>query len=654
MSMNTEQILKANELLGGKLADRRDEIKVGLLKLVLSECTKDEVTIEDINRICRAMHDLELDDGTIANKFQEWEGLYVERTNDGKYKIINKPRFDDIEDQIGDLWDEFEPILHLYKQDDVDPYYVSQVKPVFIDFFKRFITELTKSVEILDEYQIESIYKEYDGIEELINETAEHHRLQEKGIFRKSIREYLTNPGEELLEFTNDCYTTAINVDLLDKEDKLIDFPDLSERNRQLYLDTNILVALLADTHIHHPLTHIVCKKSNDMGFNLRYTKDTKQEMVRLLNGTKDEMSGVHSDSGQIPIVDSPFVADFQNKPESSWEEYISEIEGWEDILNKKYNISELDTNKEPHDVIFNEAKRIMTGQYTYDLNERKLRRIDHDANLLGLVAKEREFLDISFGPFVLSLDNDLTQLGRNFASEHETRDIVSGRTLTFQPRSWLNYIMAFFSVDIQSNDKKQIAKSVLRIASQFDDDITVDEYIHTFAPKIDVDKSDENSLKELLLNHPNLSGELEEAIEENKGHKAEKISREIITDKDYIDTIEESREFDERIKKASSTINNLRNEIEELREENNETSIEEVRKLYAERKDEFISKFPGEISESDFDDPPNEDAELAQIKNWLEMTIAIVTVSSDLPDQIKELKPDLEEVLADIITIEN
>lgn len=652
--MNTEQILKANELLGGKLADRRDEIKVGLLKLVLSECTKDEVTIEDINRICRAMHDLELDDGTIANKFQEWEGLYVERTNDGKYKIINKPRFDDIEDQIGDLWDEFEPILHLYKQDDVDPYYVSQVKPVFIDFFKRFITELTKSVEILDEYQIESIYKEYDGIEELINETAEHHRLQEKGIFRKSIREYLTNPGEELLEFTNDCYTTAINVDLLDKEDKLIDFPDLSERNRQLYLDTNILVALLADTHIHHPLTHIVCKKSNDMGFNLRYTKDTKQEMVRLLNGTKDEMSGVHSDSGQIPIVDSPFVADFQNKPESSWEEYISEIEGWEDILNKKYNISELDTNKEPHDVIFNEAKRIMTGQYTYDLNERKLRRIDHDANLLGLVAKEREFLDISFGPFVLSLDNDLTQLGRNFASEHETRDIVSGRTLTFQPRSWLNYIMAFFSVDIQSNDKKQIAKSVLRIASQFDDDITVDEYIHTFAPKIDVDKSDENSLKELLLNHPNLSGELEEAIEENKGHKAEKISREIITDKDYIDTIEESREFDERIKKASSTINNLRNEIEELREENNETSIEEVRKLYAERKDEFISKFPGEISESDFDDPPNEDAELAQIKNWLEMTIAIVTVSSDLPDQIKELKPDLEEVLADIITIEN
>ncbi|GAD52669.1 hypothetical protein MBEHAL_1429 [Halarchaeum acidiphilum MH1-52-1] len=642
--MDRQQILNAAPLLEGKFKSRRDELKENLVKLALSEFEReDEITAQDVSDYCSSNLQISINAGVAEGFLHEFEE--VVESGEHSYKIIEDISFNSVDAEMDNLWEEFVNVLELFTK--VDPYYESQMRPAFEGFFYEFLGDISQSVEDLDRDQRDTIYTDYGRTEELAEEVADKHRIQDQGIFKRAIKEYLNNPRERLLEFTKSCYTTAVNVDILSREEEFVEFPDMPKKNRKLILDTNVLVALLATTDRQHKVADIICERSSELEFGLYYTEETADELDRLISGCKTEMSGIYTGNRQLSVANNQFVKDFGKKTDVGWDEYISRLEDWRDIVEER-GIQEIQANA-INDQIRDRTRDLLLESYGYDVNDRLLTNIDHDSRLLGFSAKEREFTTWDFGPFVISFHEDLTQIGASFAKMDDFRTITGGNTLALQPRSWVNYIMAFTPVELEPGEMNTIAQSVLSVASDFEEEITLDEYVHSFAPKVGLEQSDEDELKKFLVNHPSLSDELKQSVREDEGHKAERISREILEDQGYIETIQAEREFKDRIQQASTRVNELEEEVEELESELNP------------RTDRFRSEY-GSVSDrlegsglnlgEGSGTPPDRSAEIGEIKGWLEMMIAEMR-TSDLDEENEELLDEMEILLSDAIRID-
>jgi hypothetical protein len=104
--MDQEEVLKAGSLLGGQLNNRREEIKRNLVKLTISEFEHgSEISVEDIQKKCRFVHDVEFDTNMLRDFLNELGGEYVDSTEEDKYKIISRPEFDEVNEQIKPLCD---------------------------------------------------------------------------------------------------------------------------------------------------------------------------------------------------------------------------------------------------------------------------------------------------------------------------------------------------------------------------------------------------------------------------------------------------------------------------------------------------------------------------------------------------------------------
>lgn len=662
--MDKEQLLTASSLLHGNLKNRRENIKEEIIKLSLTELD-DKFTVEDVSQKCRREFDVTFNESAVITKLEELEGDILQKNSNSEFKLIDDIEYSSFENILNPVWNEFKQHLQLFT-DKADPYYTNEIEPAFYYFFKEFFLEIAESVEELNEYQKETIYTNHGSTGDLIDDAIDRHRITDPAIFREAIRDYLYDPGEALLEFTASCYTAVVNVDLLSKEDELVEFPSIPDENKILILDTNILIALLADSHDQYITAKTICERSTEMGFDLFYLEDTAKELERYIEGTKHEMDGLVSGQHKSGTAESGFVEDFQKKPEMRWDDYLEELKDWKNTLESEFEIVEYSSGKSPNPIVKEEVEQMMLSGGG-DMGEREMRRLSHDASLLGIVAEERQYSDWSFGPFVLSFHNQLTQIGEGFTENPKTKQITGGEPLALQPRSWLNYIISFTPAELDSQELDDLSMTVLRTAADFEEEIGMDEYVHTLAPKVGLEKEDEESLKSLLVRHP-LYDELEDALENDEGHRAEKVSRKILTDDEYIETVREEREFKDRIQYASSRIEELEEEIDELeseldREDSGETravSIEdltlsnegEFREGYELVVEEYSKKFADD-NDSEFPNPPSPSSNIEEIKTWLETTTAsLVRVEREIDDE--ELKPKLENLLAGAIMLSN
>jgi len=529
---------------------------------------------------------------------------------------------------------------------------------------KDFSIELTSSVEKLNEYEKNSIYTHYGSTDELLQDAIDSldYKIPEEEIFKDTVENYLKDPEKELLSFINNCYTSAVNKDILERENDFVDFPSVPDRNRKLILDTNTLVVLLADTDDLHPLMSSVCDKSSsdEVNFDLHYTSQTADELDDLIDHSNRIMSGVpnsHKDSSD----NNQFVDDFGNKKDTEWEEYVEYLRNWREFLEKEFSVTEIDFNFTPNKKIKNETRRRLIEKSEGMLDEFWLEKYAHDWELLGTVARSREFSEWTFGPFALTFDDDLNEIGREFRDEGEFNNIVGDQTLTIHPQQWLNYLIAFSSVDINSEDREKFSMAVLQATSDFDEGLDIYEYIHKFAPKVDVDVDNEENLKEILLNH-RLSDELEEALEEDEDIRAEKVSREILTDKQYLDRIEEQSEYEDRIEFQESTIDELKDEVRDLREQIDPDASDDAaiinesqfRTSYRECSTKFRSNLSVHIRETPFSDPPSYQSDIDSIKSWLQNITAELNNINSSEYNIGDIEQDLENLLADAIRLSN
>jgi len=679
--MEKDALIQAAPLLQGSVIDQRRDIKYDIVGLILSSSRfPREFDVGKVISVCKESLGISLDRSTVVGILDEFEAdEQVEYVQGTDYRILEKPETQSLDSIIEPIWQEFSSVLQDHDEE-IDIHYINEnMKRAFRNFLLEFFFSISETSQILMETQTERFNDSVtrDVVETVIDNT----NMRDPDTFEDALFDYIENPRTRFLDFTNNVYTGIVNREILTREEE-IDIPLIDAAGKTLILDTNVLVHLLCQTERGHLISRTICERSSELDFRLRYTSETADELDRFIRGSKKEMSGLYTGNNSQETIRSQFVKDFQRCDVASWDEYISDIQNWREHISSEYDITQVREAVEDDVDIREEVKSILVkSRRGQGLSEQAISRLNHDSSLFGYVANLRKDIDQEprFGPFVISFHNDLTAASSTLSEQHPEDDIVGSQEIALQPRTWLNYLIAFASARIdQEDDSNRISLALLRLASDTQESLDLEEYAKILAPKVGLEGEDKDYLAEFLLNHP-LSNELKSALYDNRGAEAENISRQILTDDEYINTIQEERDFENRVRNASSRIqemeeriDSLESELETYRSDEADGSERIIVNVNAESEAVASSSTEVTISEEQFrteyvdfinmldtrlengiestegvDPPPDDDSEISDIHTWLQSTAALISSVSNGPKTLSTLQPIAEELLS-------
>lgn len=645
--MDKDSIAKATPLVERKLASQRASNKTAIAKSVLASSDKQSnITPEWLSKEVRSEFSVDLDDGTTeinANSILaslESEGVLNQEEN-GSYEIESELEVGSFSQLIDPVWEEFSSYVD-GRNPDIDLHFINDsFEDAFYAFFERYLGFLTSSSVELSEYEMDQFYTH--DIESMVENTAQNHPLRDEELFKSELLTYLDQPSDELLDLVNNFYMTAVNVDLLSRETQL-NFEEIPGDGKKLLLDTNVLVALLCDTDNSNSLAASVCERSKEIGFELVYIEDTKNELNRLIHGSRQEMDGFRSGDKEFDAVRSQFVHDYLKRDDISWDEYVAEISDWERLLELNWGISKFDddieTESEVYEFTYDTFKQLERADNSNRSRESNENKINHDANLVSVTARLREksSRSVELGPYLLTLHNKLTTVSE-IGKEQYWDDRVA-----LQLRTWLNYLATFTPSDMTDADSKGIATAIIESSRSSSADISsIQEYARLVAPKAGLDSREEDILTDYFINHP-LSREMQKALENNRGDQAEQLAKEMLEDEDRLERFEKLESQSEKVDELRDSLSSVRERWEKEREKREqlesilesqnkieinmsanastdvsvENNIEDINKEINEFIELLDTRLPNGYAESDLPEPPSSDPSLEETEEWL------------------------------------
>lgn len=656
--MDKESIARATPLVERKLANQREKNKTGLVKAVLaSKDTPSTVTPDIVSDLVDEEFGVSLDDGeTEINAGSILESLeredVVSQNHDGGYEITEIPETTSFNSLIDPVWEEFKVQLQEEYDGDVDIHYTNNdLEKAFYAFFERYLEFLTESSAELVEFETDTIYLE--GMENIIEEISESHTVRSDDLFKEQVLKYLEEPSDILLDLINDFYMTAINIDLLSREENL-DFGEIPGSGKKLVLDTNVLVALLCKTDNAHPLADSVCKRSSEIGFDLVYTSNTRDELNRFIHGSKREMDGFRTGDKEFEAIRSQFVHDYFKRDDISWSEYIAEVSDWSRLVELNWGITELEETPETDSEAFEFARdtlRQLDKTQGEKIRESEENKVSHDANILTITKslREKETEKVELGPYLLTLHNKITTVSE-IGKENYWDERIS-----LQLRTWLNYLATFTPSDISDVRAKEVATAIIESSRSEEPEIDVSNYSRLIAPKAGLESREEDLLADYFINHP-LSREMEKALERNRGNRAEELAKEMLEDEERLERFKKLKDQEEKVESLRDSLSELRQDWETEREKRktyeemleNQSKIEvhvsasatasasvqnEVVDLNEEI-NEFIelldTRLPESYEDSDLPSPPDDEASIEETEEWLrELKISIAATGA-------------------------
>lgn len=669
--MDIETIAKATPLVERQIADQRETNKIGIVKTVLaSEEKESEITPRWIaDKVCNEFG-IDLDDGNSeinANSILdslESEGVLIQKQN-GNYEIESEPEIGSLSELIDPAWEEFKTQVKI-NNEDLDLHFVNDsLEDAFYGFFDNYLDFLINSSVELSEYETDKFYS--SDIESIIDDTIDSFPLYDEELFRTELVNYLDEPSDILLDLVNKFYMTLVNVDLLSRE-KQLNFEEIPGSDKKLVLDTNVIVALLCETDNSNSLASSVCERSNEIGFDLVYVEDTRNELNRLIHGAKREMDGFHAGEKEFEAVRTQFAHDYLKRDDITWENYVAEISDWERLVQLNWGITKLEVENETDETIyefaydtFKQLEKVQEKDKTRESNENK---ISHDANLLSIIQtlREKDDSNIELGPYVLTLHNKMTTV-----SEIGKEEWWDNR-VALQLRTWLNYLATFTPSDMSSANEKDVATAILESTRSSNQNIEdINEYARLVAPKAGLDSREEDILAEYFVNHP-LSREMEKALENNRGDQAEKLAKEMLEDEERLKRFEELNSQNEKLGQLRDSLTDVREkwekekekrkQLEKILESQNKIEINlsasatadaaaqnDIENLNQEI-NEFIelldTRLPNGYENSELPPPPSSDATIQETEDWLrELKLSIAASGT-----VAALEPYASELL--------
>lgn len=659
--MDKESLLESAPLFKGRIKDRRSKINENIVKLCLSDFEEDtKFTVDQIKSDIQEKHAIELNSPDIINSLQNLtDDGFISHSSNKEYILDKRPEIDSFDSQFEPVWDEFKQILQT--QDiDIDPEFINAAtKRAFDDFIFIFFEHIADSAEDIDELNTDTLLIE--DYENVINKVIRVNNIQKEDAFRSALIEYLENPGEKLSEFTDRFYTGIVNYNILKKEED-IPFTEIPASGKQLFIDTNVIVALLCETDSLHPLVLEICERSNSLGFDIYYTKGTVSELNRLIRGSKHEMDNLGSSPSE-DIINSQFVQEYINSDEwDSWTDYIEYVQKWQNYLDTSLNITKYDDVQTDEDIENFTRKSIRTlerNQDVPDSDRKSVEAVEHDSELLGTVAAIRKSsANNSFQPFILSFDTTINSLSSMGDGTFWDKEVV------IQPRNWLNYIVTYTSAEVDEKNTETAVRAVLQSATQFDKGFSIDEYVKLLIPKMGASSEKKEIIKKYIIESP-LSEELTNSLERNDLQSATETTKEIFADKEWLETFEHIHDKTEQLRHARETVEEFEERYEkekELREiyesaltdENKVINLDKILKSsenidpneLAEVSNEvnsFISLLDSQMENDwryvELPRPPGHPEEIEEVIQWLDDVVRVLSSTNDLSRGVNSLE---------------
>jgi len=655
--MDTEAVVNAAPLIEGGLIEREREIKGQFVEYIVGSKSKAEIIDADgIKRTINRKIGVELDASIVGDKLNKLESEGVlEHTSSGEYRVIESPDKDQFDTLFDPVWVEFRDYVKKSEYDQQIDYDLENIRIGLREFFMRYYSDL---INELSDVSSGTELQKSPKFNAIIEEICEDKPFKDEEVFRYLLESYIRNQSEELKEFFGRLYIGVINHDLLTRGEYM-DLEGHSGENKKLFLDTNILIGLLCESDNLHPLVSSLCRRSNDLGYDLYYLRDTEREMENVVKKTQENLSGF-SPSGNSDPYDNQFIKDFRRREDIvSPHSYRVTIGKWKKILSDKYSIGVYE-----EDVNLTESERDVFQGWINELNrirsdgKKSPSQINHDTTYIQTLYELRKNRGEGplLGPFGVTNNTKLLPINNIGIEEKWDHGIL------IHPQGWLNYLIAFTPAEFTEDDESEIAKAVLSTASDFEEGLELEDYVNILVSKSNVSEENAPYLEEIILETP-LSEELEKAAKQGDGRSVEELGYEIISGLD--EYIERERETREQLKKASERVKEeeeakkeeraRRKQLEETIKETqglevtnnntivNEIDIEVTQETQA-KIDSLIqdlrSNVDGDLSESEIPKPPEDKSDAKSVRQWLEEVNHILDTSNKISKAAKDLQP--------------
>lgn len=675
LEMEKEALLKTAPLMSGKLKDQREQIRENIILSIIDEHFSDSTfTAERIHFRMRSELGIDIESASITQVLEENESFSRILAGNSEYEVSGSIPVETYDSKIDSLWLEFSSDFDDASRD-FDPYALdSNVKDAFYEFFGRLFDYIQNSNEQIESASRDPIY-DYDT-EEMLNDVIKEHDLNNPALFKETLSEYLESPSDDLKEFAGSVYQGLINWDLMQREENLE--PDQLElHGNKLFLDTNVLVALLCQTDRRNPIVSELVDLSNDVGFDMHYMTNTQGELERLIGGSRAEMDELGQNPNSESAISSQFVKDwFRQRAATTWSEYKAEMANWESILAMQ------DIDLYSNTIDYDENLESMVDSWITTLDKssgngrsRDVDSVNHDKGLITKAASLRPNVDETRGPaspIIITLDNLLSSIDEMGKGE------IWDEHMIVLAREWLNYLLSFSAVSGGDSDSDQIGSIILQSTINFSNDAkidSVDEYVDLLAPKAHLEQSESDVLKEYITTI-GLNEEIEKALDQGRSRDAENIVKNALTNEEYLEVFKEKSEEEEKLKQASESANEFRKLYEREKERRKQaekmfaevsgasisidaraisesTSKSEAHSISHDLEN-FIelldSSLDGGLEKSDAPEAPKEFSNLDQVKNWLDETNTWLSTASGISSGAQALAPLADQLLTQIL----
>jgi hypothetical protein len=276
---------------------------------------------------------------------------------------------------------------------------------------------------------------------------------------RTAFEETLRSPTSEERDYLFSIGQVYYMVELLHLDPELQALQRGRFEETTLFLDTNLLLAALLQEHPRHEVVTALLVLCRDLGFDLRYTERTIEEVDVLIDAADQEYRNHPPFDAELAAeladaVENPFLRAYFRSSQAtdwSWLQFKMRIAGWREILENQAITLDTKCPRTQTGQRYEHLKRVIgkPPEQTNGVRRRvkRPRAAEHDAHVLTAIEDLIQQDKAEAHPFghrywLLTLDRHLADCARKSA-----RSDVG--PVCMLAEEWVQYISPFLGPDV-------------------------------------------------------------------------------------------------------------------------------------------------------------------------------------------------------------
>jgi predicted nucleic acid-binding protein len=289
-----------------------------------------------------------------------------------------------------------------------------------------------------------------------------------KALKETIIREF-RNPSEEFAAFLFQVSRNLVCIQVLNLDPECQSIEEKALKDKVLFLDTNMLMALLCERMPVHELAKECTKMSQSMGIKLVYSERTLQEYRDVLERSKAAYQQLKISERFLELVDNEFIAAFGLEKKAnrtqSWEGFYYRLKHPQKLLEREFGVGLYDKKHKEiiENPLFEEIAKTVSECYQKIRGRGKEKDVaEHDAYHLLLMRELRTKESTSlFGPkhWFVTLDQTLYCVDDTINEKMNYTDKTPSNVTC---DIWIETVSPFLTLGVQNKKAVRLFAEIL------------------------------------------------------------------------------------------------------------------------------------------------------------------------------------------------